>query len=495
MSIFSTYIREEKYYSENELKRILKYSDTNKFEKFKSKLFGSGILKVKKPNEKDLEDTLLLGNNIENTSKGKFKFKFVGIISFDNRLIYVYPKYLRGEGVNYREKLKQVIKVIQKYSIEKSRVKIDDIDYYIENDRFGKTEILPIMLFLLNDFQEFGELRYEKDDFIINGNGITSWQRTVDLSYPIIKNNRPIYTDIYTSENNYDDLNYFTLLHRKIIHECNIQFQKNDVGEFFGIPEIMLEVDDDFEPGEVDYVIDKIDQQLANTFEDRQITVLKAMKSYLLGEKIIGSSTNLQLFGTTSFNLVWEYACSKVFKDQKEKTLSQINSEEAINLEPSDQFNVESKLTDYIDKPKWTKKDQIFYASKTLEPDFLKFEQTERGTVFYILDAKYYCPEWKIGKDGVGNIVRQPGVEDIVKQYTYNIAFKDLLNKNKVDFVKNYFIIPKLNNLEINSGVAQLSIFEEEPISLNSINVRAIDPDFLFSKFLKSEHISLTYLD
>ena len=58
--------------------------------------------------------------------------------------------------------------------------------------------------------------------------------------------------------------------------------------------------------------------------------------------------------------------------------------------------------------------------------------------VFYILDAKYYCPNWT--DDSISG---QPSVEDVSKQYLYYLAYRDVLERYKVSEVRNYFLMPK----------------------------------------------------
>ena len=69
--------------------------------------------------------------------------------------------------------------------------------------------------------------------------------------------------------------------------------------------------------GDTDYILEKLDLALSETFDDRKIMVLKAMKLYFKSSKILVGDTEIQLIGTRSFNLIWEEVCAKVFKSQK----------------------------------------------------------------------------------------------------------------------------------------------------------------------------------
>lgn len=76
----------------------------------------------------------------------------------------------------------------------------------------------------------------------------------------------------------------------------------------------------------------------------------------------------------------------------------------------------------------------------TFKPDYLRFERKANPDyyVFYILDAKYYCPNWT--DDSISG---QPSVEDVSKQYLYYLAYRDVLERYKVSEVRNYFLMPK----------------------------------------------------
>lgn len=490
MKVISVFLTEEKYYTEAELKSILHYKDSNKFNAFKNRLILSDILRVKRKNKN--EDDVMSGN--DEKVEILYKLRFVGIITFDNRVVYIFPKYLKSANEDEIIKLKQILEVLKKYSEEKHKVNINYLNYYVDTDNNGEQSLLPIIFFLINDFQDNGELRYDLQEMKINGRGEPDWQRTVDEISPLIQNNRPVYTEIYSHENDYDDYNFFTQLHKYIIKDCIEQVERTRLDHLFSIPNV--EIDDTFEidTDDLTYILDKLDFQLSITYQDRELEVLRGIKNYLENSKVLFGENVFQFYGTKSFNLVWEYVCSVVFQDQKEQTITQINQDSRLNLQST--LSPDLTLKEFISKPVWQKDGYNYSASETLEPDFLKFVFQDGELIFYIMDAKYYCLKWENGS--TKKISKQPGVQDIVKQYVYNLAYAELLESNGINNVNNYFIIPKTDDYDSNATVAKLDIFEKKPIELDSIRVRAIDPEYLFSKFLESgidRYLPLSFLE
>ena len=106
---------------------------------------------------------------------------------------------------------------------------------------------------------------------------------------------------------------------------------------------------------------------------------------------LIGSLNDINstsLFGTTSFNLVWEDVCSDILNNQLHTPIAVL----ATPLKPVNHFYVSKKLLDIIEKPQWTITGKE--ADKTLIPDLI----TISGDQFLIFDAKYYTPVLSPGK-------------------------------------------------------------------------------------------------
>lgn len=89
----------------------------------------------------------------------------------------------------------------------------------------------------------------------------------------------------------------------------------------------------------------------------------------------------INIVGTTSFELVWEDVCSVTYENHLSKSLIDLN------LETDKSINKHSKLKEYIEKPKWIgNKGNIIHSKSSLELDVLNIDKP----YFNIYDAKYY---------------------------------------------------------------------------------------------------------
>ena len=131
MCIISAYVREDWLYTAADLrsKNMFSFeSDEDGFIKFVKDLLARKIIKLKSKsnNEIDEDEDIDFNNYNDKTYlSAAYKFTFVGIAICHNRLIYVYPKYI-GERkklplYNPQRELAQVLRVIEKYSREKSK--------------------------------------------------------------------------------------------------------------------------------------------------------------------------------------------------------------------------------------------------------------------------------------------------------------------------------------------------------------------------------------
>ena len=119
MDFVSVYIREQKRYTKKELLTMFRFND-EEIEKFIRELKSYGILKAVKNDPKQKNLTELYDEDIEITDDTLsndellYVFTFVGVITFGNRVLKCYPKYITTEAPY--EEVKQVLKVLNKYS-------------------------------------------------------------------------------------------------------------------------------------------------------------------------------------------------------------------------------------------------------------------------------------------------------------------------------------------------------------------------------------------
>lgn len=207
MPIFSAYVREEWYYSVDDLKTIFSFNAANyqtienankHFKYYLKELLSLNIIKEKRKNDNHNSEIDILFENYTDDklidSAVKYKFEFVGILIFQNVITYVYPKYL-GESdsilsVQPVKEMQQVMAVIEKYSREKSIQDFREVKFFSDIDNHGEVNVLSVMLYLLEDYALNGEYEDIKEIIELNGTGQISWQKTVDKTYPIFSNNK-----------------------------------------------------------------------------------------------------------------------------------------------------------------------------------------------------------------------------------------------------------------------------------------------------------------
>lgn len=194
MKIFSGYVREQKRYTKNELKSIFSFDEAG-VEKFIKSLKAYGVLKSVKNSTAQLEMSDLLDEDIEITDETAvsgdclYVFTYVGVITSGSRVIKVYPKYLLSKKEEPVAEMKQVIKVLERYSNSEEQI-INIFNGDGDNRSFN---ILAVILFLLKDYHEYGIYTNSEDIVEVNGEGEILWGKSIDESFAIIEDNKPYY--------------------------------------------------------------------------------------------------------------------------------------------------------------------------------------------------------------------------------------------------------------------------------------------------------------
>lgn len=514
MPIASAYVRENWYYSVNDLQAIFSFNidnyqtveNANKhLKRYLKELLSRNIIKEKRKSDTTDSEADILFNNYTDDEllddSARYRFDFVGIVLFQDVIAYVYPKYL-GEynkllSVKPVVEMQQVMAVIEKYSREKSKQDIRDIDLFTDIDEHGKINTLSVMLFLLEDYAANGEYVDPEDILEINGDGEIYWQKTIDETYPIISNSRPYYVELYTRKKINNDGSLIKRLHAYVVTKCSKEIDNAGLADFYGLPTADISDAEQEAFGDTDSIINRIDAELTQVFDDRKTHILTAMKLYFRSGRVLTGDTEIQIMGTRSFNLIWEEVCAQVFHSQKGD--SKTRHPNVDEIDPKIDYTYINKnfvqkpptLAELIEQPIWKKygKGNKGIPKKPLNPDYLRFERKATGNnyIFYILDAKYYCPIW-----GNNNIQDQPGVEDVTKQYLYYLSYREILSKYNVTEVKNYFLMPKRALEPAVPGFVKLDTLKN--LGLGVIEVRMLPPDVMYKKYINGEHMNLTEL-
>ena len=489
MKIVSSFVREQRRYTKNELKNIFSYDDAG-VEKFIKTLKAYGVLKSVKYSTEQLKMSDLLEEDVEITDETAvsgdclYVFTYVGVITVGSRIIKVYPKYLLSEDEPVKE-MKQVIKVLERYSNSEEQI-INIFNGDGDNRSFN---ILAVILYLLNDYHEYGIYTNSEEIVEINGEGEILWGKTIDEGFAMIEDNKPYYMELYTGKTVDDDMDYFKRLHECVLTECSKQLRAAQLDILFGIETVELSEERLIDFGDRDYVLERLLKELNVQFNTRRQILLKTIYTYISQDRrMLEENDGISMFGTTAYHAVWEKVCAAVFDNKLNTALGQLK----MSVPLADEFKSKSKesLINIIEKPKWKGTDtEEMDAAETLIPDLISMPKIGDVDYFLIFDAKYYNIQLEKGKPLRGT----PGVGDVTKQYLYQMAYSNFIKAHNIAVVKNCFLMPTEKNEIVKKGTARMPMLEA--LGLENIQIRLIPAVMLYEHYLTQSKIDIELLD
>lgn len=488
MEIISEFVREQKRYAKSDLRRIFRFS-SDEIDGFIKNLKAFGVLKAVKNNSEQRELSDLINADIEvadveSTSDDYlYVFTYVGVITIGSRIIKCYPKYLLVE-TSPLEEMKQILKVISKYG-----TKEQIINLYSGDAEYSSFNILAVILFLLNDYHEYGVYNNSEDIVEVNGEGEIIWDKTINESFSLISNNRPYYMELYTEKTVDDELDFFKRLHECVLTECSKQLKAADLLDLFELVAVDLSEAALNDFGDVDYILYRLQSELNIQFNTRKQIILKTLYAYIANNRTLEDSYGISMYGTNSFNLVWEDVCAEVFNNKLQTSLGQLE----LPVHLIDSYQPADKLIDIIKKPVWTgaKADGDPFeknAKETLIPDIITIGRQDGVYQFVILDAKYYNIQLEEGKQLRG----QPGVGDVTKQYLYQLAYQKFLTDHQISEVRNCFLMPTQSNEIVKKGMARMDILNS--LGLQDIQIRQLPAKTMYGNYLSRRTMDVSAL-
>ena len=493
--MISQFVKEQKRYTRDELKNIFtahskECSETDVIRIIK-KLKEYGVLKCVKGTELQLSLSDLADEDVEvvddcdNQSRFYYVFTFVGIIIVEGRILKCYPKYIKN-NIEPTEELHQVIKVLRKYDSKEQIIRMHSFD--VETSTYNR---LSVIMFLLNDYFENGIYANEEESIETNGTGEIHWDKTINGTYPMIQDNRPYYFELLTKQriNNTED--YFKRLHECILTKCTDELKRAGLIDILDMEEVILSGEDLTDFGDEEYILYNIGKELGVQFNTRKQIVLKAIESIILNKSNLEDENSFSMFGTNSFNLVWQKVCEEVMDNKLHTRIKDLGLSN-VSIPEGAIYTVEDELISIIDKPQWCgKKDNKAFsknANKTLEPDLVSIYKEDDVYVFGLFDAKYYCIQLEPNKDLLG----QPGVGDITKQYLYQLAFMNFIEANKISKVLNWFLLPteKQNDIGVfHIGYVKLDMLKSK--RLEDIQVILLNAPLMYDYYLSNRKMRI----
>ena len=405
-------------------------------------------------------------------------------------MLKCYPKYLHNNN-KPTEELKQIIKVLRKYNSKEQIIRM-------YNDGGSETTFnrLAVMVFLLNDYFENGIYTNTEDIIETNGMGEIHWDRTINGTYPIIKNDRPYYVELQTKRRINDDEDFFKRLHEIILTKCTKELRDADLLELLDIEGVFLtdELIDDL--GEEDYILYRLSKELNVQFNTRKQIVLKTIEALIINKSTLDDVDSFSMYGSNSFNLVWEAVCAEVMNDRLHTQIRNLEIDNVVIPNGAD-YKLTDELISIIEKPKWcgrTKDGTEFVkaADKSLTPDLITIHRDGAECVFIIFDAKYYNIQLEVDQTLCG----QPGVGDVTKQYLYQLAYRKFVEANQINKVRNCFLMPTDDEGDegvIKKGSVRMDMLGD--LNLEQIQIRQLSAKRMYAYYLAMQKFDIGSLE
>lgn len=362
--MISEFVREQKRYTQKELCHILRCSEDHALPIIR-KLKEFGVLKAVKASDvqKNLADLLEEDIEVVDVEVGENKylyvFTFVGVIVVSGRVLKCYPKYLLS-AKEPTDELRKVIKVLEKYNAKEQIVRM-----FNDSSESNSFNLLAVLLFLLQDYFENGVYTNTEDIIECNGSGEILWDKTINETFTLLSENRPYYIELQTRKRVTNDFDYFKRLHECLVTMASKELQDAELLDLFEMAGVDLtdEELDDF--GDKEYILYRIENELNTQFNTRKQLVLKTMYAYIDRRGSLYDTECLSLFGTNSFNLVWEKICAEIMDNQLDVPLGILK----LPVPLKEDYNRRQKLIELIEKPLWTITGKC--AKDTLIPDLV----------------------------------------------------------------------------------------------------------------------------
>lgn len=475
--MISKFLREQKRYTQKGLCDKFECSE-EKVVPIIRKLKEFGVLKAVKSSElqRDMSDLIDEDIEVADVEVGETEYlyvvTFVGVIVVAGRALKCYPKYLISMD-EPKEELRQVLKVLEKYNSKEQIIRM-----FNDSSESSSFNLLAVLLFLIQDYYENGVYSNTQDIIENNGSGEILWDKTINDTFTLLSNNRPYYVDLQTRKHITNEFDYFKRLHECILTKASQEMKDADLLDLFEITEIDLTDERLDEFGDKEYILYRIENELNIQFNTRKQLILKTIYAYIDHSGNLYDTDCLSMFGTNSFNLVWESICADIMDNQLNRQLGTLSL--PVPLQTG--YDRRQKLIDLIEKPYWSATGKT--AKDTLIPDMVAITEEQ----FIIFDAKYYNAQLEAEITPKG----QPGIESVTKQYLYQLAYQKFVNEHGFASVKNCFLMPT-ENVEVEfRGEVSMEILSN--LGLQNIKVRFIPAIMAYDHYLSGRKMDISVL-
>ena len=220
-------------------------NDIEKAKKVVAALKRTGIAKAVSKKEFNLnnlseeETNFLITDDISTNSDIGYVLNYVGFAYTENCLIKCYPKYAKfytSDAENDIENhFKTVLKVIRKLNAKEQQVYL-----YNGQDDSKSFNRLAVALYLLDDYYQNGVYSNIQTIIETNGDGEIDWDKTINETFAIIKNNTPYYVELQTINTQSNEFDYFKLLHECVLTLCSQELENAGILDLFDLSPVEL---------------------------------------------------------------------------------------------------------------------------------------------------------------------------------------------------------------------------------------------------------------
>ena len=352
-------------------------------------------------------ETLILKGIVYPKSSDSVQFSYVGVIGIRTDFIVVLPKYIAIEDeVNKSEKSKQIFSILKRMDSQFGH--LNELEFNNTNSSQNSFCELFIADSLLLDFLENGYLARQSKEYVKDSIGETNWEKTINEGEVFFSQDYPIYAYPYNEIAELDESHLLLKIHKKCLLQCYTKYSELlDLRIYF--PDTISESLEEL--GDRNYLLNFLKSTLSHTYVDRDIRTIKLLIQFINSTYSIGLDNYYYLFGTTSYHVAWELICRETIP------------------------NKTTELKKLISRPIWQSSEGVEHK-ETIVPDILA---SDEGSYFLIIDAKYYNINIQSRPFKIENT---PGVNDVLKQFAYEVNFDNYCRGLGISNRFNVFLFP-----------------------------------------------------
>jgi hypothetical protein len=280
---------------------------------------------------------------------------------------------------------------------------------------------------ILDDFLQHGLWRDQTHIYRNGGFGVTEWPRTIARGGELWVNggHDPIYPSpmVKQRKSSYD--HPLAMAQAAVLHDLKILYGPILFEGELSIPPIALGLS---HHQSLPLLGKRLRRSLRELNEQRARRLADLLIKYIeLDDQ--GREDQIDVFGTTSFEVVFEYMCAEVFGAESDL----LDQKHRGKVEWRFEQKLASKIGQTVREGRSQRPD-LLIRSQAIEPTFdtkyvLYALKAKEGDTLMILDAKYYDIIGALCQTSGQSASYLPGLEDIRKQYAYADWIKRHLGK------------------------------------------------------------------